>query len=70
MEMEKKKIKDLILSVRFSKVIQDPFREFSDYRQIHGVPSQSEVSIWAAYRLGHEQAYKEIISAIGDRETL
>ena len=66
--------------IRHSRVIEDPFPEHSSYQMliqsVHtstfeklfgksvSIPKPDDISIHKAYRLGYEQAYREIEAAL------
>lgn len=63
---ELEKIKEKILSIKHTRIIKDPFPEFTDYFRAYRlgmmtVMKPEQVSIWEAYKKGYEQAYREIL---------
>lgn len=71
-----------ILAIKYNRLIEDPFPEYSDHeseiamlRKITKhrffsffkqpeVPNPHQISIHAAYQMGYEKAYKEVIEGL------
>lgn len=71
-----------ILSVKHSRLIEDPFPELTEEERLVNIENsmspffqtkKKEVdkskypSPWTAYRMGYEKAYEEILAAIGHK---
>ncbi len=63
----KETVSDKLNYIRYTQIISDPFPEHSASNYLFR-DKPPEVSIWAAYKQGYDNAYKEILMAIGHRE--
>ncbi len=72
-----------ILAIKYSRIIEDPFPLHSEYARdmetlgraekyfgnlfSDGLVRPPDVSIWAAYKMGYDKAYEEVIAGFVGR---
>lgn len=59
-------MRNKILAIKYSRLIEDPFPEHSNYERVYGcfnlsMNAPEPINIWEAYKMGYDKAYQEII---------